>query len=65
MLIRGMALRIHKILNNNAVVLLDDGKEKILWERASRFKSEKMTISKNGVCNAAMTIGCGVIFLLE
>jgi hypothetical protein len=63
MLIRGMALRIHKILNNN--VLLDDGKEKILWERALRFKSEKMTTSKNGVCNAAMTIGCGVIFLLE
>ncbi|BDG41583.1 SacPA operon antiterminator [Parageobacillus caldoxylosilyticus] len=39
-----MALRIHKILNNNAVVVLDDGKEKIVMGAGIGFQKRKNDI---------------------
>ncbi|QXJ38514.1 Levansucrase and sucrase synthesis operon antiterminator [Parageobacillus caldoxylosilyticus] len=39
-----MALRIHKILNNNAVVVLDDGKEKIVMGAGIAFQKRKNDI---------------------
>ena len=36
-----MAFRIHKILNNNAVVVLDEGKEKIVMGPGIAFQKRK------------------------